>query len=529
MPGNAPNRTRMRRRPANSRPSATPRQYADNGPPVAGAPGWYVLRRKSRIPVLFTRLLRRWPRFGFVAVATAAGMAVLVLLLSLARGYWAEAPADRSTAMLTLPVASSPGAGLEGPPAASAEAPAVWARAERDAPIKKQGRPRGASATAAWRAKADPAAHEETAALLLVSRQTLDEMTPDWQSRRRAPASAGRSQAQVGGKPPRTQVSSEGSLQSSPSSQAAAGPAGHGSTAKPDMAGGLSALEDRLALSPGEIRVFIHHVADHHGAAALAERLADYLRRQGYTVADIRPVDFTISKASVRYFFEDDRSASERLVDELGRFFEEGTLAPDQASDFTHFLPKPRPGNVEVWLPASSSAAALLPIAMPATAAEERTVPTWMTVDAGAHKVTLDVIAGFNANNSSWNLNGDYEGDMTVVVPQGWRVEITFTNHDGDVPHSLVVMADPGPDNLPLQAGREQAAFPRAYSKSPEQGISAGDRDTISFKTDKTGDFLWFCGVPGHGQSGMWIRFEVINGAEAPYITIDAGAEPGRT
>jgi hypothetical protein len=24
----------------------------------------------------------------------------------------------------------------------------------------------------------------------------------------------------------------------------------------------------------------------------------------------------------------------------------------DQASDFTHFMPKPRAGNVEVWLPA---------------------------------------------------------------------------------------------------------------------------------------------------------------------------------
>ena len=90
------------------------------------------------------------------------------------------------------------------------------------------------------------------------------------------------------------------------------------------------------------------------------------------------------------------------------------------------------------------------------------------------------------------------------------------------MPHSLVVMADPGADNLPLQAGREQAAFPARYSKSPEQGISAGDHDTVSFKADEAGDFLWFCGVPGHGQSGMWIRFEVINGAEAPYIMIAA-------
>ena len=173
--------------------------------------------------------------------------------------------------------------------------------------------------------------------------------------------------------------------------------------------------------------------------------------------------------------------------------------------------------------------AAALALSATSAAAAEQLVPSWMTVDAGAQKVTMDVVAGFNPNNSSWNFNGYYEGDMTVVVPQSWRVEIAFSNQDGDVPHSLVVMADPGEDDLPLQAGREQAAFSRAYSKSPEQGISAGDHDTISFKADETGDFLWFCGVPGHGQSGMWIRFEVINGAEAPYIMIAAGAEPGRT
>jgi hypothetical protein len=102
------------------------------------------------------------------------------------------------------------------------------------------------------------------------------------------------------------------------------------------------------------MRVFIHHFAGSGAGAGLAERLAEHLRGQGFTVADIRPVDVSIGKPSVRYFFADDRIASERLVDELGRFMEEaGAPAPDQASDFTHFTPKPRPGNVEVWLPAS--------------------------------------------------------------------------------------------------------------------------------------------------------------------------------
>jgi sulfocyanin len=173
-------------------------------------------------------------------------------------------------------------------------------------------------------------------------------------------------------------------------------------------------------------------------------------------------------------------------------------------------------------------AVGLLLVGSSSSFAEEQLVPNWMSVDAGAQAVTMDVVAGFNPNNSSWNFNGYYAGDMTVVAPEGWRVEIAFSNQDGDVPHSLVVMADPGGDDLPLQAGRERAAFARAYSKSPEQGLSAGDRDTISFTADETGDFLWFCGVPGHGQSGMWVRFKVVNGAETPYITIAAGAEPGR-
>ena len=71
-------------------------------------------------------------------------------------------------------------------------------------------------------------------------------------------------------------------------------------------------------------------------------------------MADIRPVDFNIGNPSVRYFFASDRAASRRLVDELGRFSREApSRAPDHASDFTHFTPKPRQGNVEVWLPAS--------------------------------------------------------------------------------------------------------------------------------------------------------------------------------
>jgi sulfocyanin len=175
-----------------------------------------------------------------------------------------------------------------------------------------------------------------------------------------------------------------------------------------------------------------------------------------------------------------------------------------------------------------TAALALLALAGPGLA-EERLVPSWMKIEAAAQKVEMDVVAGFNTSNSNWNYNGYHDGDVTVVVPAGWSVRIDFTTRDGDTPHSLVVIDDPGKDNLPLQAGREQMAFSRAYSKSPMQGISPGDSDVISFKASQAGDYLWFCGVPGHGQSGMWVYFRVAADADAPYITVAEGAESGRT
>jgi len=349
MSGNASDRVRMRARPAPlSRPAATPRRDSASGAPVAGAPGWYVVRRRSPISVLFDRVLRRRPRFELVAVATAAGGAVLVLALSLVRGYWVEPPAERSTTGLKPPVHSSQGARPHGSPAASAEAPVVGLTSEPDATMERARGLQGGSAPETSRAQADPAPPEEVAGLLRATRQAQEALAADRQRRSRPLASAPSSL----GDTPSARLAGIGSQQPPP--QAADRPARLASMGKPEVAGEDPASENRPTVSAGEIRVFIHHVAEHREGMALAQQLADHLRTQGFTVADIRPVAFSIGMPSVRYFFEHDRSASERLVDELGRFLAQTAApAPDQASDFTHFAPKPRPGNVEVWLPAS--------------------------------------------------------------------------------------------------------------------------------------------------------------------------------
>jgi sulfocyanin len=161
--------------------------------------------------------------------------------------------------------------------------------------------------------------------------------------------------------------------------------------------------------------------------------------------------------------------------------------------------------------------------------ADEQVSPSWMTIDAGAKQVQMDVVAGFNPNNNNWNFNGYYEGGLSVVVSEGWRVRIEFSNRDANYPHSLVVTEDPGnEDEFPEQAGREDVAIKRAYSKSPIEGIFGDDGDTVSFTAAPAGDYLLYCGVPAHGLSGMWVRFEISADAEQPYVTIADDAEAGR-
>ena len=149
-------------------------------------------------------------------------------------------------------------------------------------------------------------------------------------------------------------------------------------------------------------------------------------------------------------------------------------------------------------------------------------IPFWIASNA------LDVVAGFNANNGALNFNGYFTGDMTVVVPVGWSVEIDFKNNDAMLPHSLLVTKPYPPDHVPDVAGADQVAIPRAYTDNPDQGIPSPKTDKVNFTVKAAGEYDFFCGAPGHGQGGMWTRFVVDAAATAPYVTIAAGAEPGR-
>ena len=172
-------------------------------------------------------------------------------------------------------------------------------------------------------------------------------------------------------------------------------------------------------------------------------------------------------------------------------------------------------------------AGVLIAVAVSAAArAEERLVPSWMTSDKAAKLVTIQLVAGWNANNGALNYNGYYKGDATILVPPDWTVDVKFSNHDGMLPHSVLVTKPLG-DHIPEQSGQAQVAISRAYSVDPESGIMADKRDDVRFAARDAGLYWFLCGVVGHGLAGMWINFDVDAKATEPALVIASGAEAG--
>ncbi|MBU8539013.1 hypothetical protein [Falsiroseomonas tokyonensis] len=87
-------------------------------------------------------------------------------------------------------------------------------------------------------------------------------------------------------------------------------------------------------------RIFVHHLP---GSSAAAGALAARAARLGGSV-EVRDVPFTPPTPQVRFFRPSDEALARRLA---------GTLGPGwRLHDLTRFSPRPRPGTLEIWLPA---------------------------------------------------------------------------------------------------------------------------------------------------------------------------------
>lgn len=134
-----------------------------------------------------------------------------------------------------------------------------------------------------------------------------------------------------------------------------------------------------------------------------------------------------------------------------------------------------------------------------------------VSYDPATNTVTFALEAGAPGTAGPFNFDGYTNGAATLVVPPKSTVVMNFVNHDG-TPHSAEVIADADP--MPNMGG--DPAIPRAYTRDATQGLPQGGTDVIRFTAPESGTFRIFCGVPGHGISGMWIRLKVDPSAKTP-------------
>ena len=102
-------------------------------------------------------------------------------------------------------------------------------------------------------------------------------------------------------------------------------------------------------------------------------------------------------------------------------------------------------------------------------------------------------------------------GGAILVVPPGCTLVINFVTNDGTA-HSAEVIADrdPRPDM------GEGPAVAGAYTRDVTQGLPQGATDVLRFTSPSGDSYRMFCGVPGQGLPGMWIRFKVDPTARVP-------------
>lgn len=95
-------------------------------------------------------------------------------------------------------------------------------------------------------------------------------------------------------------------------------------------------------------------------------------------------------------------------------------------------------------------------------------------------------------------VGGDINAQInpTLIVHEGETVQINLINGEG-AEHDVVL---------------------DQYAARSDRVVGKGASSTMSFTADRTGEFFYFCSVPGHRESGMQGRIQVQPGPRAPGV-----------
>jgi hypothetical protein len=153
--------------------------------------------------------------------------------------------------------------------------------------------------------------------------------------------------------------------------------------------------------------------------------------------------------------------------------------------------------------------------------AGEPFVPSWIKNDSAAKTVKMEIVADWNqvARYARDNIrtdiidfNGYWGGNLTIMVPTGWSVNIEFINGSQSFRHSLMVTRVYTQSEMPRRLEAKDAIW-GAYTDPPE-GIYTNERRQLDFVAQQPGSYFLACARQTHLMDGHWIGFEVNDGLQ---------------
>ncbi len=165
--------------------------------------------------------------------------------------------------------------------------------------------------------------------------------------------------------------------------------------------------------------------------------------------------------------------------------------------------------------------------------AGEPFVPSWIKNDPTAKSVAMEIVADWyqvaryakdNIHTDIIDFNGYWGGNLTIMVPTGWSVNIKFINGSLSFQHSLMVTRVYAQAEMPVKLEAKDAIW-GAYTDPPE-GIHTNERRQLTFVAQQSGNYFLACARQTHLMDGHWIGFEVRDGLEQAVAVVHEGKFP---
>jgi PQQ-dependent dehydrogenase (methanol/ethanol family) len=137
-----------------------------------------------------------------------------------------------------------------------------------------------------------------------------------------------------------------------------------------------------------------------------------------------------------------------------------------------------------------------------------RSPSKYLSAGAYPHTLDLQLVASLYDPKGSNTLDGTSHGEMTVKVPQGWKVYVTFANHAANRTDGAVVTT---------AGGKLTPVFGGAQTSSP---VSPGGLGYFDFTASTQGSYVVSSTVPGQAAKGEYIRFVVVAENQPPELVL---------